>query len=67
MPKDPRLQSQTRKPTQQSTGIRRKEADTSGAKSEGRAYNFNNVSSADDVTVHEENDSVVLQVGEFLD
>lgn len=66
-PKDSHVESQTRKPTQQPTGMKSKQADTSQAKSGGRAHNFNNVSNIDDVTVYEGNESEVPQVGEFFD
>lgn len=66
-PKDSHVESQTRKSTQQPAGMKSKEADTSRVKSGGRAYNFNNVSNIDDVTVYEGNDPAVPQVGEFLD
>lgn len=66
-PKDSHVESQTRRPTQQPTGIKSKEADTSQVKSGGRVHNFNNMSNTDDVTVYEENESKVPQIGEFLD
>lgn len=65
-PKDSHVESQTRRPTQQPTGMKSKETDTSRVKSGGKTYDVDNASNIDDVNVYEEDDSAIPQVGDLL-